>query len=415
MARRGGGDDHVLAIVLSGAAARGAFQAGALAALLPALERDGARPAIVLGTSAGAINAVLYGSMAHRGADGAAQGLVDLWSRMSHADVFAPIAVSGWGACLQFAFGALLGAGGGTTSLLDTAPLHRTAAEVLDLDRLHANVRTGRPAAVGVIATRVPSATAGTVVGTASGRSVLFLEGRAPTHDAGDPTRAQDAVPCRLGIEHVIASSAIPIAFPAQRIDDPTEAAGWYVDGGVRLNTPLRPAIAMGATRLVVVSATSTCYGPAPPADPGATVPDVADAGAQALHAVLADRMIEDLLAVRRTNRILAARGPGADRQSPLRRRDGSRYHPVELVTISPQPGELAALAADVARRTTSGLRAVRELDNWLVGRALRGAGDGSGNRELLSYLLFDETYFAESIELGRAAAVAALARGWES
>ena len=32
----------------------------------------------------------------------------------------------------------------------------------------------------------------------------------------------------------------------------------------------------------------------------------------------------------------------------------------------------------------------------------LRGAGDASGRRELLSYLLFDEDYFAESIELGR-------------
>lgn len=53
-------------------------------------------------------------------------------------------------------------------------------------------------------------------------------------------------------------------------------------------------------------------------------------------------------------------------------------------------------------------------MNSWLVGQAIRGAGDALGRRELLSYLLFDEEYFAAGIELGRRTAVAALSRGWE-
>ena len=403
-----------VAIVLSGAAARGAFQAGALAELLPTLAREGMEPTIVLGTSAGSINAALWGSMIQLGPRRAADQLVDTWSRMSHANVFEPLLCSSWQTAAQFARGALFACGGGTTSLLDTDPLRRTAAATLDAAQLHANVETGRLTAVGLVATRVPPAAAATA-GTSSGRSVLFLDEHEPSGYTGDPDRAQDVARGPLRAEHVIASSAIPMAFPAQHVDEPPDAAGWYVDGGIRLNTPVRPAIALGADRVVVISATSTRYGAPLAPDPAADVPDLADAGAQAMHAVLADRMIEDLLAVRRTNRMLAqVAGAGPHAAPVLRRADGTPYRTIHLMTVSPLPGELARLASDVAARTTSGLGALRETDNWLLDRALRGAGDASGRRELLSYLLFDETYFTESIRLGRAAARRALAAGWE-
>jgi len=46
-----------------------------------------------------------------------------------------------------------------------------------------------------------------------------------------------------LNAGHVLASSAIPVAFPPVQVSDPGPAAGWYVDGGVRLNRPLHPAV----------------------------------------------------------------------------------------------------------------------------------------------------------------------------
>lgn len=73
----------------------------------------------------------------------------------------------------------------------------------------------------------------------------------------------------------------------------------------------------------------------------------------------------------------------------------------------------MGQLAAEVFARRTDGLGWLTENDNWLLGRLIRGGGDAVGRRELLSYLFFDEEYFAASIDLGRAAAQVALARGW--
>ena len=155
-------------------------------------------------------------------------------------------------------------------------------------------------------------------------------------------------------------------------------------------------------------------YGPPP--GPGATqsAPDVADAAGHVLDAVPADRLVEDLRQLRARNRLLAQLRalPGATAPA-LRRRDDAPYRTIEYMTVSPAPGELARLAARVLADNTRRFGAVREQDNYLLGKLLRGAGHGAGRRELLSYLFFDEDYFAESIKCGHYAALDALAAGW--
>jgi NTE family protein len=403
-----------VAVVLSGAGARGAFQAGALAELIPALERDGLMPTIWLGTSAGSINTMLWGASAHRGAQVAADQVLDVWLKMDDSDVYRPLlpfSLARTG--LQFAAGALLGVGPGTTSLLDTAPLRRTAVDELHAEQLGANLADGVLDAVGVVATRMPAASDNTVVGAGSGRSVLFLDGRKTRSYAGDPGRALDVVHGPLTPTHVVASSAIPVAFPPVQISEPDQAAGWYVDGGVRLNTPLNPAVALGATKIVVVSATATTYGPRPAPDHSGDTPDVADAAAQVMYSALADRTSEDLAALHRTNR-LVAQATAAGQPDLLTGSNGRPYRPIDVLAVAPPPGEMGRIAADVFDRRTGGLRRLTEMDNWLLGQAIRGAGNGVGRRELLSYLFFDEDYFAAGIELGRSAATAALAQGWQ-
>ncbi len=404
-----------VAVVLTGAAARGAFQAGALAHLIPALEQQGLLPTIWVGTSAGSINATLWGSALHQGAQGAGQDVVDVWRTMSDDNVFRsllPFALARTG--LQYALGALLDLGPGTTSLLDTTPLQRTAQEVLSSGQLATNVDDGVLGSVGVAATRMPTDSDNETVGAASGRSVLFLHEHRPGDYAGDPARALDVVRGPITAEHVLASSAIPVAFPPIRITSPEQAAGWYVDGGVRLNAPLQPAIGLGATRILLISATATTYGAPPiPAPPGRTQ-DIADAAAQVMHAVLADRMVEDLATLRRMNR-LVAQAAAAGRTDLLRTRGGTPYRPIQVMDISPPPGAMGTLAAEVFARRTDGLGWLTENDNWLLGRLIRGGGDAVGRRELLSYLFFDEEYFTASIELGRSAAIAALKTGWKT
>lgn len=404
---------QTVAVVLTGAAARGAFQAGALAELIPALERQGLRPSIWLGTSAGSINAALWGASLHQGADAAAEEVLDVWRHMSDDNVYRsllPFALARTG--LQYAMGAVLDRGPGTTSLLDTRPLQRTAHEALSTTQLAANVASGVLDAVGVATTRMPMDSDTDMVGAGSGRSVLFLDETEPGDYAGDPSRALDVVRGPIVAEHVLASSAIPVAFPPIVIDSPPHAAGWYVDGGVRLNAPLQPAVAMGADRILLVSATQTTYGPPPAASLPARTPDVDDAAAQVLNTVMADRMVEDLANLRRINRLVAQTAQ-AGQHDLLSSGAGHPYRPVMVLDVAPPEGAMGQLAAEVFARRTDGLGWLTENDNWLLGRLIRGGGDAVGRRELLSYLFFDEEYFAASIDLGRQAAQQALSLDW--
>ena len=402
--------------MLSGAAARGAFQAGAMSTMLRGLERDGQWPAILVGTSAGAINAAYWGSKAHLGAAKAGDELLSLWREMSDDDVYEPIVCGLLPTLARFANGAVRHAGSGLTSLLDTEPLRLTAAERLDVDQLHSNVTDRVLDAVGVVATRVPPGDDRRLEGMSSGRSVLFLDEHTDSGYRADALRAHDIVRTPILAEHVVASASIPIAFPAHPVEAPPDAAGWYVDGGVRENTPLRHAIRLGADRIVVISATSTDHGLVPPAGPG-PAPDIAFAGAQVLHAVLSDRMIEDLLAIRRINHLVGqfrqAAPAGQLCGLPRASRRGPAYRPIELKVISPPPGSLGELAGGIAEDRASLSSLPDEADNFLLARALRGAGDATGYRELVSYLLFDEEYFERSITIGEETAEAVLSSPW--
>jgi len=400
----------VVAVVLTGAAARGAFQAGALSRIVPALVERGDRPTVFLGTSAGAINAALWGSLAHLPVDEAAATLLAIWRSMDRQDVYAHPAGSLVRGALGLLPGALMGSGNGVASVLDTEPLRRTAAQTLDAEQLSANIAAGLVDAVGVAATRIPPdlAKAPTRRDPAEqwyishAHSVLFLDTTLDASHVADPDRALRLSRGPVGAEHVLASAAIPVAFPAVEVTSPTRFAGWYVDGGVRLNAPLRPAVALGAQRLVVIAAHATRYPASMPSRPGER-PDVADAAAMTLHSVLADRVIEDLHDIRTRNRWLAQGCSPTPAERP-------EYHHVRVMEVSPEPGSLADLATEVLRSKSWW----RETDSIVLGRLLRGAGAGPGQQELLSYMFFDDEYFARQIELGQVAADRALRRGWQ-
>ena len=151
------------------------------------------------------------------------------------------------------------------------------------------------------------------------------------------------------------------------------------------MNAPLRPAVALGATRIIIISANSPC---------------TARARARR-HLVASRHRRRRRPSPSRRPRRPSCRGPPPTpgpkpflaqlRALPggtnmaLRRRDDTPYRTIEYMTVSPSPGELGRLAARVLADKTRGFRAVREQDNYLLGKLLRGAGDGPGRRELLS------------------------------
>src|SRR3954470_9417584 len=300
-------DDGPVGLVIAGAGARGAYEMGALSVLLPWLRSRGETPRILVGTSAGAINAVLVASALAAGDDACGAGL-DVWRGIGRASVFEPLLPTSVRSGLRYALG-LVGARTRLDGLLDVTPLLRTLQEFEGWPGVHAAVTDGSVDAVAVLATA-------TGAGRAAGRTDVFVEGgRAPSAGAGmppdDDARGVRYRPTTLTPAHILASAAIPVAFPPVRITDARAGVdGWYLDGGVRVNAPIKPALELGPRRLVVVATHPVDdAGPTDPPD-GAPAedapdgpPDVFSAAAAVMTSALVDRMVDDVRSLRRVDR----------------------------------------------------------------------------------------------------------------
>ncbi|MET0342644.1 MAG: patatin-like phospholipase family protein [Polyangiales bacterium] len=385
-------EEGLTAVVISGAGARGAYEAGALATLLPLLFPQGLGSVVLLGSSAGAINAVQWAQRAAPGRPLAEIGeeVCKFWEELDVDHVYRPLMVTAARRALTFDWI------GRVDGLLDTGPSHKLAKQTLRASALASNLAQGGIGGVGVVATTCPLDGSG-------GRSRVFYQGGRLRAPAPDDTSALDYVATPLTPEHVLASAAIPGIFPAVQVTTPTEAAGWHCDGGLRMNTPIEPALRFGARRLVVVSSHATTY-PAPAPLPK-DKPDVVDMTAQSLHTALADGMVEDLRRLRKTNDlVLQARERGVTLMN-------NGVHPAEpyqlipLVEAAPRPGVIARLARQVlaGRLPLSPAKLYRRLEFQLLRRGYAGLGSGVGNDELLSYLLFDKEFARRQIRIGRA------------
>jgi len=240
-----------VAIVLSGGGARGAYEAGALSVLLPVLEERGERPRLLVGTSAGAVNISFLASHAQFPLDQLIPEALAAWASMSWSEVARPlVSVASLRRVGGYA-GEVLGVPGlQLESLLDPAPLRRTLRQRIDFDQLAGNIEAGRLDSAAVVASSA-----------LTGRSVVFHAGL-PSPPA-DNRRGIDYVATALADEHVLASAAIPAVFPAVHVERPRGARGWYFDGGTHLNTPIKPALELGAERVVVVAVSPMAPGPA--------------------------------------------------------------------------------------------------------------------------------------------------------
>ncbi|MFI9023921.1 patatin-like phospholipase family protein [Streptomyces sp. NPDC053560] len=367
--------------VLAGGGARGAYEAGMLATLLPTLAEFRQRPDVFVGTSAGALNAVLFASLAHLPAQQAADEALRAWRGLTKDQVFAAFLPAVPALLWQYLTTLFDPSAPPVSGLLDTRPLRETLRAKPDWHRLHANMRSGAVQAVAVATTDCRS-----------GRTEIFVEGpRAATLPESDADRAVDYTRTVLTEEHVLASAAIPVAFPPVYI---AEADGWYMDGGVRLNAPIKPAISLGVRRVVIVATTPLRHLPRTHGR-SAPAPAVADVVAQVLNGVLSDRMIEDTRTLGKVDELLRSGGRG---RSP----GGRPYEVVEYLFGGPPPGQgdrLGERAAYVLDTYFRGTRRLADLDLALLSLLL---GPGHSRGELLGYLLFEPEFIDEAIALGQ-------------
>lgn len=393
------------AVVLAGGGALGAYETGVLRYVLDTLRLDGEcapRFDVFAGTSIGALNACF---LASRADDPAASGrrLADYWRSIEFADVlrfgnrelknvgrvlFGPTRRSSrmWLRRSQQSPATHPPVAG----IFDNSRLHERMRTAIPWARLQHNLREGRVRGVALCATEV-----------CTGMSTIFFQ-TAPGVDyqcGTDPSKA--AVPVVVGVEHAMASAAIPFLFPAVMVNGVC-----YTDGGLRQNTPLNPAMRLMADHVLVVSVTQPIAVSARTARIGCRrnpYPGPLFLAGKLLPALLAESLEYELHRIERYNHLIRRGGEeygedfvdklndilGAGRNATFRKVTTFHLHP------SVDPTVLARKALEAAPDEID----VPGAGGRLVERLMKSPS--LAESELLSVLMFTPTYIRALLDLG--------------
>ena len=379
--------------VLSGGGSRGAYEAGIIHYLRTDLARRLGRHVpldIVSGTSVGAINAAfLAATMADP--DAQAAQLVASWRALRieelislrPMDVLRAIRLLLGGEPPAPAPGSFRYGG-----LIETSGLERFVIRVIPWRAIDRNLRDRHLHAISVSSTHV-----------GTGHTVVFLSSAEPVPRewSRDPFVRHRAA--RIGPRHVLASAAIPMLFPAVKIGDE-----YYTDGGLRQNTPMSPAIRLGADRLLLVSLRHVAPEPKQlERERAEAYPKPLFLAGKALNALLLDHTEYDLARMQRINLILEAGVSSfGDKfedmmNHALIRLRGAPLRRIQAVHIRPSE-DIGALAAEFV--ASGRMRVHGVVARRLIQRL--AAGEARHESDLLSYLLFDGMFAEQLIDLGR-------------
>jgi NTE family protein len=354
-------------LVLPGGGARAAYQVGVLRALADLLPARATNPfPVVTGTSAGAVNATAIAVHADRFRV-AVGNLERVWRNFQVGQVFRADTASMLRASLHWLFAMLSGGWllPPPRSLFDNSPLRELLKEQFDFSRIQRSIADGHLDAIAM-----------STAGYSSTRSVSFFEGSAG-HEPWQRTR-RAGEPTRLSVDHLMASVAVPFVFPPVLLGDE-----YYGDGAMRESNPFSAAIHLGATRLLVIG-TRNEAAPMLPVPP--LCPTFGQIFGYMLDSLFSDGMYSDLERLTQLNQIVDRVGPvtvgTADGVTQLRR--------VDMLVILPSRD-----LSEIARHHVDSLpRTLRVL--------LRTMGAmNTGGGQLMSYLLFQDTYTRELIALG--------------
>lgn len=369
------------ALLLTGGGARAAYQVGVLRSLarrFPELDFP-----ILTGVSAGAINVALLANNPDPFPATVAR-LAQHWDGLTLDQVFRTEFRALGTNVARWIFRLLSGGADLLPSMrgmVDTEPLRRFLHRVLEtpdgiLHGVTENIRSGRLSAVAMMTTKYPTA-----------QSVAWIQGSnvQPWHNLD-----RCGIATTLTVEHIMASSSLPLVFPAAQLGD-----AWHGDGGIRLTAPLAPAINLGADRIIAIS-TSTEPGQSEATRPTREYPPPATVLSVMLESVFLDLLDSDAMELRRMNRLVA--------EYPKSRELGLRR--VDALIIRPSQ-DLGVIATEFEHELPRTLRHI-----------IRGLGSQETNRsDMIATLLFQPRFIRKMVEIGeqdgekRAAEVATFLR----
>jgi NTE family protein len=351
-----------IGLVLPGGGARAAYQVGVLRAIADLLPARATNPfPVVTGTSAGAVNATAIAVHADRFRV-AIGNLERVWRNFQVDQVFRADTASMMRSGLHWLLAMMSGGWllPPPRSLFDNSPLR----ELLEVQFDFAGVR--RSIAAGHL-----DALAMSAAGYISARSVSFFEAR-----SGEPwMRIRRAgQPTQLTLDHLMASVAVPFLFPPVLMGEE-----YFGDGAMREANPFSAAIHLGAERLLVIGTRNESRAPSavPP-----LCPTFGQIFGYMLDSLFSDGLYSDLERLTQLNEIVAKVGPISA--------EGARLKNIDMLVMLPSRD-----LSEIARHHVNSLpRALRTL--------LRTMGAlNTGGGQLMSYLLFQDTYTRELIALG--------------
>ncbi len=388
-------ENSSLALVLSGGGARGAYEVGVIhyiRTMLPQSVRHRRFP-IQCGSSVGAINTCFMASSAHD-LDYQGKQIVSLWRELKTENIYLRdlsalsrlLAKSTVGILKNLFRPDFFKERHGKrhfASLFDTKPFLPHLTKIIDWRRLHQNVREGLVDSISLVATRMRT-----------GMPEIFLQKGGKSSSKGDYVVHN----VNLGPEYAMASAAIPLVFPSIAIGN-----YHYVDGSVRLNTPLSPAIHLGAQKILAISLHSREKNkPMEHACPETKCPpSLGEHLGKLFNAFFIDRLNYDIDQLERINCLIEASEKiyGTDYLLQLNKVLGSEHplNKIDLLEIGPTQS-LSSIFAEWYQRSSSKNLTLTSLEKLLM-RILDI--EPALSLDLMSYLTFEKGYLDRVIEIG--------------